>query len=312
MNEHNAVDVNVPSEMDMMRDADPDFAKAYEAEQAGEAGQEAPQDAGQAAETPPAEAPAAEEKDTRTVPLGALHEERQRRKELQQEVRQARERQQRMEQRFEEFVQRIQQPQQPEQPQGPGFEDDPATYLRNQNERLAEQLNQQGAYLQQQANQQQQVQAANNLVGRYRSDSMAYAKENPDFPDAYNHVSNARMAMYTAAGMSQQEAEMALQRDEFDLVANAYQRGASPAQAIHEMARAMGYKPAQADASAQPAAAVVNEEMAKAEEAQKLSQGMGSGQAPRGGAPSLSDIADMDGEEFDKAFDQMARNLRGF
>lgn len=191
-----------------------------------------------AAETPEVDKPQ-EVQPEKLVRLEALHEERSKRKELAKKV-ESLERQQASERAV--LNDRLQQLYAMQQPQPQVDLNDPIAVhdhaLRMQGQELAQyrQERQQNYQVQMQHQQTQQ------LVNWARSEASTFAKETPDFQDAYQHVAKQRLAMIQATGVPAEEAQQRLANDEIWVYSEAYRTGRNPAEVIYEMAKNTGYK----------------------------------------------------------------------
>jgi hypothetical protein len=189
--------------------------------------QDAPQEEQKAAEEPKVE---------KLVSLGALHEERQKRKRLQAELDETRQRTALLEGRFQQLYE-AQQP----RPQEPDPNDPLAVLVHGQ------QLTQaqiQELYRRQQVDEQrkQQDYQKQQLVGWYQGQAAEFVKESPDFQGAYEHMRKLRAGEFQAMGYNAQQIAYALEQDELGLAHTAYSSGQNPAQIIYKMAQATGYK----------------------------------------------------------------------
>ncbi len=89
------------------------------------------------------------------------------------------------------------------------------------------------------------------LQSAYVNDARAFASRTPDFPLAYNWLMQNRDAELAAAGYNDPGQRMRIiALDERDIVARALQARQSPAQVIYGLARARGFRGAQAAAAA--------------------------------------------------------------
>lgn len=240
-----------------------------------------------------AEAPKEEEqKDEKVVPYGALHEERQLRKEARAEANELREKMARMEEKFSTF-QEVLKPKEPEV----SFEDDPAEYLRKEAERTNQTLEQLQRQ-QQEAVQRQQAAAQNQqFISRYQTTAQQYAEANPDFHDAYNHLVEGRVKEHMlAGGMERNEAIQLAQREEQAIVARAFEQGENPAEKLVELAQLRGW-------TKQAQSAKVDK-VAQVEKGQKAAKTISKGGQPEGKL-TLEALADMEGDEFDKAWEKL-------
>lgn len=260
---------------------------------------DADQDAAEVREQDEAPQAEAEEvkKDDRTVPYGALHEERQLRKEAKAEAQELRDKMARMEERFQMF-QDAMKPAEPEV----SFDDDPAEYLRKQAEQTNETLEGLKQQQQQQIQQQQQVAAHNQFMQRYQAAATEYAEQNPHFQDAYHHLIENRVQEHMIAGLNREQAVQTANREEQAIVRMAFENGSNPAERLVELAKLRGWNAVQADSKA-PSQTAINkvDQVEKGQaEAKTISKG-GEGNAEL----TLEALADMDGAEFDKAWEKL-------
>lgn len=89
--------------------------------------------------------------------------------------------------------------------------------------------------------QRQQAQRVQGLASWARTQAVEFAKEAPDFQDAYKHVVTNRAKQLEAMGLEPQAVQEALVRDELWVYEHAYQTGRNPAQVVYEMAKNTGY-----------------------------------------------------------------------
>jgi predicted NUDIX family phosphoesterase len=242
------------------------------------------------AELEPEETEEEPKKEEKKVNLGALHEERAKRKELEGTVKQQAEKQAKMEERFQQLVSSLTTPKQ--ENQLPSVEDDPVTNL---DARLKESENFQKQYQQNQQNQAftQQVETA------YRIKANEYTADNPDFKDAYKYVLDNRLEELQVNGLSKQEAIALAQQEEFGIALKALQDGANPAERIYKIAQLRGYKKAEAKSEQKKDLSVI-------EKGQKNSKVSGS--ATPEGELSLEALAEMDDAEFEAAWKKLEKS----
>lgn len=219
-----------------------------------------------------------QQKEERKVNYGALHEERQRRKELQSKV-------EAMEGRFNQILQNLQ----PKE-QIPAIEEDP---VRNFDTRIGsvEQMLRQ----QLENNQRQHQEAA--VINSYRQSAAVFAQENPDFNDAYSHFINSRRQELQAMGYAPNEAQNILQQEEFAAAIRAMQNETNPAAMIYEAAKVRGYK------KAEPQNSDKMKTIEKGVQASRVSGG-----SPIAGNVTLESLAEMSDEEFSKNWDKLIGN----
>lgn len=241
---------------------------------------------------------------TRVAPIAALDEERSRRKELEEQVRLSQERVARMEGAFQAIMQRQQQPQQQAE-QLPDFETQPADYLKAKLDRL-EQATGGMAFQQQQLVQAQRMQAE-MMQATMRAEADFRAAK-PDYPQALDYMRQAtRKELEVLYGPA--NAEQALQMQESQFAAQQIASGRNPAEVIYNLAIARGWQPGQ---PAQDPNAQKLQQLAAAQAANKSLSGAQGGLDNKGnGAPkTLEELAQYEGDDFDKAFDAMMKNSR--
>jgi hypothetical protein len=191
--------------------------------------------------------------DQRTVPLAALQEERAERRRLRDEVQQMRDQQAALMQRILAAQQQPQQPQEPQIPV-PDYAADPVGHLRAQNEILARQMQQMAQHLAGQSQQQQQMTQQQviqqQIQHRLAADEAAFRQQAPDYDAAAAFLQQSRAAEYRALGMlNPMEIQQALNQDVMAMVNIAQRNGTSVAEAAYNLAKARGYKAAQAPAA---------------------------------------------------------------
>lgn len=255
--------------------------------------------AAKAAAPPPATGDDPDPEDERApVPFKALKAERARRQELEKNVA-----------AMSDFLANLsRQPQTPPAPQGePPANEDPdidetvdpigaIQQLRARNARLNAERQQDAAYQQ--------------LSTAYMEDARGYAAQTPDFGPAYKHLVNSRGNELKALGYNVQQINAQIRREEMDIAYSAFQNRQSPAAVIYEMAKARGYAKAAPAAATPPAKTVqeiADEATAKAAAAFSISPG---GKAPSAGAAEASDIANLNGDDFDKGWAKLEKSSK--
>lgn len=237
----------------------------------------------------------------KTVPLAALHEERQRRKELQENLRQIEERNRRMEEAFQRIQERL-------KPQPPSFDEDPLGALKHQNEELARKTQEYEQRFQQ-FDQHQQVEVQRQqFITRYQQEAQQFAQQTPDFSDAYKFLIQSRQAELASVGYNPQEISMLVQQEEVMLVGKAFEDGVNPGERVYAMAKARGYsKPAPAQ-PAQPAQA--ESKMDTLQKGQQASASLSAVAGKGGENLTLEVLATLSGDEFDKAWEKLVGPAR--
>jgi hypothetical protein len=238
----------------------------------------------------------AEQKDSASekfVPLAALHEERERRKEeaakrrdFERQFQEERQRIQLMEQRFQQIMERA------NQTPVPNFEDAPLEHLQINQARLEKQLQQQNQTLQQRQEAEQRQHQWQQFRNRYEDSLYKYREAQPDLTEAMQYLAKAKVEEYQAAGYSLQQATQLLHEDETAIVANAFNAERNPAETIYKLAKVRGYKPA----SEKPADA--QKKLDQLESGLKASKSLGTGGGKASDKFSIEAVAQMSNDEF--------------
>lgn len=108
-----------------------------------------------------------------------------------------------------------------------------------------------------------------------------FVKTTPDFPDAYTHLRNARIADMRALGFQDADINRTLMQEEVTLAQRAVQQGKNPAAEVYERARRYGY--AAKMPAATPAPADPNAKLDAIQKAQQAAKNLSS-------QPQLEDI----------------------
>lgn len=230
----------------------------------------------------------------RMVPHAALHEERMRRKELNEELASYRDRVAKMEERFAQIQQSLQARQQEPEP---SFEDDPAAYLRYQQERYGQELQKLQEQNERVAQGQQQQAQFQQFYGQYQSAARDYASKTPDFPQAYQHLMKARMDELQALGFDAAQADRVIKEDEYNIAMKAFQDGVNPAERLYEVAKRRGYRPSQGDSGA--------ETVERIERGQKASRSPSGGRGKAAPPMTAEALMGMSDEEFEKNWEKI-------
>lgn len=199
--------------------------------------------------------PKPEEKpdEPKTVPLAAVHEERTRRKALQEKLRQIELENADLKGRFK-IIEKIQEPK-PEPRVNP--QEDPFAAVLNHDKSLDDINKRLEAWEQEK----KQTAEQNRLVSAYQTAASQYMQEKPDFMHAYNFLLNSRTEELKLLGYTDPvQLADALRNEEISIVGHALSGGMNPAETIYNLARGRGYafkEPTKEAASAQEKLATI-------------------------------------------------------
>lgn len=244
------------------------------------------------------------------VPHGALHEERMRRKELAEELRKTQDKVGQFESLKEELMEiRRQKQAEAAALTAKRFEEDPVGAIKEQQDKIVNEIGQFKQQQEQQAKstQEQQAQLArqNEIFNTTQTMAREYAQENADYPQALEYVMGAWAKQAQAMGYNNpRELDAVLMNQSMALAQHAISRGQNPAAVIHEMAKGWGFKVE----APKPSVTDAIDKLEKGQQAAK-SNSSTTGQA-RGGELSLKDIEDMSDTDFDKLWSDMEKTAR--
>lgn len=240
------------------------------------------------------------DKPARMVPHSALHEERQRRKEVEERARRTEEEYRRNlevgNQRLQQLIAASQQRQQPplDMQPPPSLDQDPVGFVGHLEKTLSQKIQ---AVEQQQtqilAERQQQTQLA-QLSTIAQAHVQAFAQQNPDYFNALQHVRTMRAGQYRALGLSEQQIVAQLSQDEVAFAATAVQNQRNIAESIYEFAKASGYAPKATERKP-------SEMLAAEARGVAAAKSLGTGGGGSTGTPSLEALATMSDAEFAEA-----------
>lgn len=234
----------------------------------------------------------------RTVPHGALHEERQKRKALEKRAAEYEARMAKMERAWEEAQKRLQPAE--DAPKAPDFDTDPAGWLKHQLETTGKTVQQLQQEREAETKLRQQQAQEQQFIARVQADEAEFTKEQPDYPEAVTWLRDKRIRMFELAGMSPQEAAQAVYGESIYYAQNAIRSGRNPGEVFYGLAREMGYsgpKPKQNDAAAR---------IEKLQKGQERSSRMSSGGESAENI-TLAQLAELEGEEFDKEWNRLRK-----
>ncbi len=225
----------------------------------------------------PAE-PTEKVKEEKVVPLAALHEERNARKELQ---RQVAERDRKHAEQLELVNRRLEILANPQrQVQVPDKVEQPVDYLDHQLQELRAQ-NKAILDRDQERDQQSQNQAAYQRVAQaVVHQRTAFEKEAPDFGDAITHLNSVRTRQLVMLGASEEQAAMRASQELDNAALQWASEGRNAAQTAYEFAKTSGYTP---KAQQQQAQATPAEKIAAQQKGTAAARSLGGGGSPNAG-----------------------------
>lgn len=234
----------------------------------------------------------------RTVPYGALAEERARRKELQRELHSAVESQQKLQGRLDQLHELAQQ----------RAASDTQTCVDTPQEQVNEPLTELPSEATPLAG------AGEQADGAFRTQLMHSVRdvmrERPDFLAAYRHARQARVSELVSLGYAPQEALGITYDNELEIIRNAYVNGRNPAHVIYDYARRHGYgggsvaEPSERMAARDPGRGTIPseaEKVALAARGQAASKSLSTAGGGSTGTLTLEALAGMSDEEFAEA-----------
>jgi hypothetical protein len=231
------------------------------------------------------------------IPLAALREEREARRQQAEKLRV-------MEERFAQLSQVVTQRFQQPKPEVPAFEVNPAENLRHENQQLREELKAQGATTQQIAARLQAEDTQRQVTAHVGSQLAAFAQTKPDVFDAMRHLQDADVKQLVALGHDPAAAKQISDNWHNELVYDLTRKGANVAERVYALAQAKGYQPKAA-----------GDGQSKLE---SLARGTAAARSLGGGGSttqklSLRALAEMPAAEFEKAIgsDDDFRKLMG-
>ncbi len=165
------------------------------------------------------------------VSLSALHEERQRRKEMQSKV-------DGMERRFAELIEKMNKP-------APAPVPDPAqdfpAHVTHHFNQFAQKTEELGKEVQSIKSMEQQRENEARFLSAYQQSAAEFTASQKDFPQAYSHWLQSRLEELTDAGYSKEQAMAIRTAEEKGLVGKAFQDGVNPAERLFAVAKRRGY-----------------------------------------------------------------------
>lgn len=235
------------------------------------------------------------EKPAGTVPQGALHAEREKRKGVEAELKTAREQLAAIQQLREQALARKPEPL-------PTPEDPAATdYLRQRIEEQGQQINRFSQERDLAAVEQAEYEQLGSLMSASEND---YRQAQPDYDQAIDHVVQARARELALYGLQPAQIQQTIREEVIDIVRSAVAQNRNPAELGYQIALSRGYRPAQGgDAPApQPVNGAAAARVAAIGAARAGSQSLGQAAGSTPQTLNADAIAAMSADEFDALY----------
>lgn len=279
----------VPGEIPTDTPIDLDAQPEPEVENAVSDFEEAPAEASTPEPTPePVPEPEPEpepEQEAQKVPLGALHEERAKRRELEQQIKA-------MEDRFQQFQDKITSEDQLLQNPLPEFEDDPAANLDARLRAQEEALRANEEWRKQTEQVSQQTQQLQQFQNDFYAKEQAFAQNTPDYYEAVQYLRNQRAAELESLGYSTEQVGAMVDQEAMSYAVTASQNGVDPVQMFYNVAAQRGYK-ATPPATPEP-------DLTQIAALQEQAKAVGTSGQSGSAEVNLADLANMSDEDFDR------------
>jgi hypothetical protein len=234
-------------------------------------------------------------KEEKVVPLAALHEERNARKELARQLAEQRQMMETVNRRLETLM--------TPRAQAPDKDTDAVGYIDHRINDLSQQTQQLHQSLAQRQQQEQQERAMNQLAQGVVQVANEFSKQTPDFQDAVKHLNTTRTRELMALGVPQEQATRQATMELDQAAMQWHASGQNPAQIAYDFALARGYQKAQVQQPAQ-------EKLAAQQKGVAASKTLGSGGASTGKLTAET-LANMSEEDFAKLSESEWRRAMG-
>jgi hypothetical protein len=183
------------------------------------------------------------------------------------------------------------------------FEDDPSTFLKQQNEKVQEQLSTIQQQTQQQAlNAQIEAQAAGM--------TQQFASQQPDYPDAFAYMRDRRFKEYEAQRVPQEQWQAAWDNEAWSFTINQMNKGNNPAEIAYNMAKVYGYQPTGQTSAGNAINNPAETKIAQLEKGQQAAKSLSEDSAPEETVEGEKPIAEMTNAEFEKYFAKVEAQAR--
>jgi len=235
-----------------------------------------------------------EEPKVKTVPHGAFHEERMRRKQAEKEIQDLREKFARADERIKALAEKKE--------NIPDPNEDPLGYEAYERQRINNELSEKYKTQEQEFQSLRTKQEQLELKTYIDSQERVFQADHPDYNSALKHLVETRMSVMDDMGVEEEERLPLVQQEFTDIANRAIKAGKNPAEAVYKMAQKMGYKKVEK----KPEKNI--ESIKKGVEASRSLSGSGKSNVPLT-AEALASMSDEEWEKFD--YDDFSKVMRG-
>lgn len=238
----------------------------------------------------------------KTVPLAALHEERERRKELQRQIEDVN---RRADERFNLIAQKLAAAApmaEPAKREIPDPEKDAVGAIRMTAEEVKV-LSDFKRQIEAQAAQGQAIQAVMGHASRLETE---FEKQAPDYQSASGFLRDARAKELSAFGLDQFRVRQILAAEKLQLAHAALLQGRNPAEVVYALAKMRGYAPKGSNARATPAGESEAAKLARIAKGQEAGTSLGAASGAAPGKTGIEALLAMSDAEFSAALDKMS------
>ena len=172
------------------------------------------------------------------------------------------------------------------------FEENPAEFLREQVTKIGQKVDEVAQTSTQKV---QEWEQQNAIFTAIQSQTAAFAKETPDYNDAFQFMHDRRMAEYDVLGVPPEMREAQFNMESLQFAQQAMQSGRNPAEMAYNMAKAWGFT---AKPAAVPAKADADATITRLEQGQKAAATLSTG--GKGEESLLKRVDEMSDAEFEK------------
>lgn len=176
------------------------------------------------------------------VPAHELARERAERKALETRINQESQQNRVLKERLDIILSKIQEAERPAPEQPPNYDEDPAAYLKWQNDQILAKQQAEDERLAQESHKSQQERQFEQVRQTIKQGINQFAEATPDYNDAAKYLIEARVKELGVMGVTDQAAiRQRLEQDEVEVGYWAIQQGMSPGEVFYNLAKSRGY-----------------------------------------------------------------------